>query len=133
MSLYIIAWMIIIFLLTCTTPAFGVFHGNIKFKLNPNPEWSGLFVIYPEGSIKWVEFVGHFLMFFILIALLMAVLKKLATAVWIVFLYGVVIEILQPFFGRGAEFIDVIANTGGILIFATLYGIVRSVKRVGLL
>src|SRR5699024_8452881 len=71
------------------------------------------------------EFVGHFFMFLILTGLLIAVLQRVLSAVVIAFLFGIVTELVQPFFSRGAEGIDLLANTVGIISCVILYGVLK--------
>lgn len=69
--------------------------------------------MYPWRDTNKLEFIGHFLMFFILTALLIAVFRNIPVAIVIAFLYSVATELIQPYFSRGAEAIDLVANTGG--------------------
>lgn len=124
--LLLLLWIIIIFILTCTRNVYRLLEGNIEFVIAGNPNWSDPLTLYPLSDISKAEFVGHFFMFFILTSLLIEVLKRMCSAAVIAFLYGVVTELLQPFFSRGAEGIDLLANTSGIIAFVVLYGIVKS-------
>lgn len=128
----VIVWMVIIFLLTCTTPVFAVLYGDINFTFNTDPNWSGFWTVPSEGGISGIEFGAHFLMFFALTAFLKSAVNRVASAFWIACLYGILIEIVQPFFGRGTELIDVLANVAGIVTFIVLYKLEKAVKRVRL-
>src|SRR5690625_7921521 len=118
-------WIIIIFILTCTKDVYRLMEGEVAFVIAQNPHWSDLFTLDPWGDISWIEFVGHFFMFFILTGLLIAVLQRVLSAVVIAFLFGIVTELVQPFFSRGAEGIDLLANTVGMILCVLLYGVVR--------
>ena len=119
MLYFVFAWAIIIFMFLCTTPAFAVFGGNLQFQISSEPKWSMFF----NGEISGLEFTGHFILFFLLAALLKQVIKRLRLVFVVAFLYGIFIEMIQPFFGRGAEIIDIIANVVGIASFILLYKI----------
>ena len=67
-------------------------------------------------------------MFFILTALLIDVLKSIPRAALLAMLYGITTELIQPFFSRGAEGVDLLANVVGIMTYVGLYGI----RKVGL-
>ena len=123
-------WVIIIFILTCTKDVYRLFEGKIGFVIAQDPHWSDLFILPAWREVSKIEFVGHFLMFFILTGMLVAVLGNKLVPVLIAFLYGVVTELLQPFFSRGAELIDVLANTSGILSCVILYGIVKMIDKI---
>jgi len=115
-------WIIIIFILTCTKDVYRLMEGEVAFVIAQNPHWSDLFTLDPWRDISWIEFVGHFFMFFIVTGLLIAVLHRVLSAVLIAFLFGIVTELVQPFFSRGAEGIDLLANTVGIISCVILYG-----------
>lgn len=118
-------WIVIIFILTCTKDVYRLLEGEVAFVITQNPHWSDLFTLDPWRDISWIEFVGHFFMFFILTGLLIAVLQRVLSAVVIAFLFGILTELVQPFFSRGAEGIDLLANTVGIISCVILYGVVK--------
>jgi glycopeptide antibiotics resistance protein len=122
-------WIIIIFILTCTKDVYQLFEGKIEFAFSDDPHWSDLFFLEPWSQISWIEFVGHFFMFFILTALLITVFRNIPGIVVIAFLYGLLTELLQPFFSRGAEGIDLVANAVGIISFVMLYGVGKVIAR----
>jgi VanZ family protein len=47
----------------------------------------------------------------------------------VAFLYGAMIEVVQPFVGRGAEWADLAANTVGILLGILLGSIIHAMAR----
>lgn len=130
MRFLLLTWMVIILILTCTKDVYRLLEGEIEFVIAENPHWSELLTLYPISNISKIEFVGHFFMFFILTGLLIVVLKRIASAVVLSFLYSIVTELLQPFFSRGAEGIDLLANTMGIIAFVVLYGIAKGSFRM---
>ena len=122
------SWIIIIFLLTCTNNVYRIFEGKLAFVLASNPHWTNLLTLYPLSEISKFEFMGHFILFFILTALLIDVLKSIPRAALFAVLYGIVTELLQPYFSRGAEGVDLLANIVGIMTYVGLYG----TRKVGL-
>ena len=69
-----------------------------------------------DPSLLGYDKIIHFVMFFVLV--LPALSHAPRCWVWVVPLavvYGIFIEIIQPFFGRGRELGDVIANALGAL------------------
>ncbi len=67
-------------------------------------------------KITGLDKIIHFALFFILVLPALVVAPRIW--VWVVpvaIVYGGIIEIIQPYFGRGMEFGDFIANTLGVL------------------
>lgn len=130
MRFLLLTWVIIVFILTCTKDVYLLLEGEVEFVIAQNPHWSNLFTLYPLSDISKIEFVGHFLMFFILTGLLTFVFKRMISVVLLSFLYGAITELLQPFFSRGAEGVDLLANAVGIIALAVLHGIEKGNFRV---
>lgn len=130
MRVLLLLWMVTIFIVTSTNDVSGLLMGKIKFVFDPNPEWDNLFVLYPISDISNMESLGHFLMFFVLISLLMTVSGKIIRSGVIAILYGMATEILQLYFGRGAEVYDILADVSGVLVFMLLYGMTKSMVGV---
>lgn len=126
MLFLIISWAIIIFILLCTTPAFAVLGGDLQFGLAADPNWSSFF----GGEVSRVEFAGHFILFFVLAALLKEIVPRASVVFVIAVLYGFAIELVQPFFGRGAELVDVVANVVGIIAFLVLEKVYKMIRNV---
>ena len=63
----------------------------------------------------------HFLAFFAIVfpSALLAPQRAMKVALSAL-VYGAIIEVIQPYFGRGAEVADMLANTGGILMALVL-------------
>jgi hypothetical protein len=69
----------------------------------------------PGPEVRGLDKVIHFAMFFVLV--LPALTFAPSSWVWVVPLaifHGGMIEIIQPYFGRGMEFGDFVANTLGV-------------------
>lgn len=118
-------WTIVMFILTCTNDVYRLREGEIAFSINLNPHWSDLFTLYPLSEVSRVEFIGHFFMFFILTAILIGVFNRIVGAVVVSSLYALGTELLQPFFSRGAEGVDLLADMVGVAAFIILYGVVK--------
>ena len=81
----------------------------------------------PGPHIEGLDKVIHFAMFFLLV--LPALTFAPSSWVWVVPLaifYGGMIEIIQPYFGRGMEFGDFVANTLGVV---SALGVSRAIHR----
>ncbi|WP_404455348.1 VanZ family protein [Virgibacillus necropolis] len=127
MGFFIVSWVILIFILTCTNNVYQTLIGEFDFVITPRPyrETDFFTFISTVSEISKLEFVGHFILFFILSGLLIIACKRIVGPVVIAFLIGITIEFFQPYFGRGADFYDVLANGLGIFLCVVLYGMVR--------
>lgn len=70
----------------------------------------------PAGRIPGIDKVVHFTMFFLIALPALCVAPRAwGWIVALVVIYGGMIEIIQPIFGRGRELADLIANSLGAL------------------
>ncbi len=129
MRFLLMAWTLIMFVLTCTSDPYNLLEGKVAFVMNPDPHWSQLFMLEAWHNISWIEFAGHFSMFFILTCILAGVFKKVTRAVAVALLYSIITELVQPFFGRGAEGIDLLANLVGMIFAVVLYALLENGAR----
>jgi len=100
------------------TAAFGI--AIIVFSLLPADS-----VPAPDLSNKMQHFLAYGI-WTVLAVLSPRDFRRLSLYVGIIFLTGVIIEILQPLMGRQGEFSDIIANTLGILTGAGLGHVIRA-------
>jgi VanZ family protein len=121
--LLIASWMGVLFIFTCSKSlADLLFHLSFGFNLVSHPEWSSL-LMFNRADLHvpfyYVAKTGHFCGFGLLGVLLTQRLserKALLTA----FAYAVSTEILQLYFGRDGQLVDVGIDFCGILIFFLL-------------
>lgn len=117
-------WMVVIFIGTCTRDVYAFLgSGEVNFNFTLNPDTANLFSFYSITDASEFELVGHFLMFFILIMLLLGVFRNLFMSIALALTYGVVIELIQPFFGRGADLYDLLADVAGVFTLVVMYWI----------
>ncbi|WP_373893836.1 VanZ family protein [Virgibacillus sp. CBA3643] len=117
MVFLLILWMIFIFIVTCTEDVHALFgNGDISFTFTWTPDWDNFFQLYPLVDASILELLGHFIMFFVLTCLLMAIFKEYRHVIVAANTYAIFTEILQVFFGRGADIYDVGANVIGIVV-----------------
>ncbi|WP_053360956.1 VanZ family protein [Bacillus sp. FJAT-27251] len=95
--------------------------GQIPFNIIPSPSSDMYFPFYPFIQVSVFEITGHALMFAILTCLLFINAQRLNLAFIISLLFAIVTELLQPFFGRGADFYDLFANFIGIITVVFFY------------
>ncbi|ASK62599.1 hypothetical protein CFK37_10765 [Virgibacillus phasianinus] len=114
--LLLVLWIVGIFIGTCTNNVYDLFaNGKIEFVFVPDPNWNNAFNFYPMAEVNAVESVGHFFMFFILAALLVLALQKIMWAGAIAVSFGILTEIVQVYFTRGADLYDLLADSLGVL------------------
>jgi len=89
-------------------------EGHISFDMNPSPSSDIYFPVYPLAQASVFEMIGHSLMFAILTYLLFINVRRLTTAFIIALSFAIMTELLQPFFGRGADAYDIVADLIGI-------------------
>ncbi|OZU88063.1 hypothetical protein CIL03_13090 [Virgibacillus indicus] len=119
------------FIGTCTEDVHALLNnGDISFVFTLSPAWGNMFIVYPIGSISTFEFAGHFTMFFVLTYLLKAIFINNGYIIAAVVTIAMATEIMQVFFGRGAELYDLLADvSGAIVVLGTAYwiGVFRKV------
>jgi VanZ family protein len=89
-------------------------EGHISFNINPNPSTDIYFPVYPLAQASAFEMIGHSLMFAILTYLLLINVRRLTISFIISLSFAIMTELLQPFFGRGADAYDLLADIIGI-------------------
>lgn len=114
-------WIIVmcIGLFTNNVAAFFL-EGNISFHINPYPSADLYFPVYPIVQASAFELTGHGLMFAAFTFLLYKNISRLTLTFGISILYAIITELLQPFFGRGADWYDLAADfigISGVLLF----------------
>ncbi|WP_461176421.1 VanZ family protein [Virgibacillus ainsalahensis] len=113
----LILWIIFIFIATCTQDVHAFLaHGNIHFNFTLNPDWDGFLQFYPLAYASKFEFFGHVLMFFVFTCLLRDLLKHYQHVILLSINYAFLTEFIQVYFGRGADFYDVIADVVGVFL-----------------
>ncbi|KAB2332627.1 VanZ family protein [Bacillus mesophilum] len=108
-------WVIVmcIGLFTNNVAAFFI-EGNISFYIDPNPSAVLYFPAYPLIQASAFELTGHALMFAVFTYLLFKNIPRFTLTLVISILFAIITELLQPFFGRGADWYDLGADFIGI-------------------
>ncbi|MDZ5711378.1 VanZ family protein [Jeotgalibacillus haloalkalitolerans] len=95
-------------------------RGQVSFNINPAPSGNMYFQLYPLFHASFFEMTGHFFMFSVLTYLVYINFKQLHLTFLIALIFAVTTELLQPFFGRGADLYDLLANMIGIFLVVFL-------------
>ncbi|WP_407270907.1 VanZ family protein [Radiobacillus sp. PE A8.2] len=119
--IFLITWIVIIFISTCTHSTKELLQdGNVYFTFIPSPNFLA-FISFTPNHVNLPEFFGHTIMFFLLTYLFIKVNKDLLASVFTAIAIGISTEMLQPFFSRTADVVDLAADMLGISIFIILY------------
>lgn len=95
-------------------------NGQVSFNINPTPSADMYFQLYPLINASFFEMTGHFLMFSVLTYLVYINFRQLHLTFLIALTFAITTELLQPFFGRGADLYDLLANMIGIFLVVFL-------------
>jgi glycopeptide antibiotics resistance protein len=118
--LLVFLWIIVLSVLTCTTKLEAFFQNySIQFIFNPHPIYSNFFIfdiaqIHPKWML--VKF-GHFVGFGILDLLILSLIRKHKTALYLAILFAASTEIFQLYFNRDGRLYDVIIDSLGAILF----------------
>ncbi|WP_425593666.1 VanZ family protein [Cytobacillus gottheilii] len=105
-------------------------EGNISFHIDPNPSADLYFPVYPLMEASAFELTGHALMFAAFTFLLYKNISRLTLTFGISILYAIITELLQPFFGRGADWYDLGADFVGICSVLSFLFIEKTIARL---
>ncbi len=90
--------------------------GQVSFHINLNPTRDLFFRLYPLSDASFFEMTGHFFMFSILCYLIYINTHYLHLTLLVTLTLAGTTELLQPYFGRGADIYDFSANMIGIFM-----------------
>lgn len=132
MIILLLIWVVLMIIGMFTDSVHALFtRGQVNFSFRSHPDHVDLFRMYPIESISKFETSGHFIMFFILTALLIAVCKDWLFAILVAFSFAITSELIQPFFGRGGDLYDLGADSIGILLAFIYQYIAVKVEKYG--
>ncbi|MCT2534188.1 VanZ family protein [Aquibacillus koreensis] len=121
----LLIWIVIILIATCTNDVSALIErGEIQFSIDTTPDFSGFFQLSLQQSTSVFELGGHACIFFVLTMLFLYVTKEIVAAIMCSIVFAIITEMIQPFFGRGAELLDLLAYFFGIGLYMVLYGVV---------
>lgn len=113
----VIIWCFLLFIGTCTESVASVltdFHIHLRF--NSDPSWGDLGKIPRNYSKTYIiQKLGHFFGFFIL-SILMTNKGRYKKGLIYAMGYGVLTELIQPFFFRDARVLDMVIDAAGVLL-----------------
>lgn len=126
----IVLWCFALFIGTCNESVSLIFTDfRIHFNLNSHPMWSDLWRIADFHSNAYIiQKIGHFFGFFILSVLMTNYGRYKKGLIWAIS-YGVITELVQPFFNRDARILDMVINTAGTLLAYFLCITLMKMKR----
>ncbi|WIV19998.1 VanZ family protein [Paenibacillus polygoni] len=127
--LFIIAWCFLLFIGTCTeSVASALTNFHIQLNFNNDPSWSELWQIPRSYSRTYIiQKLGHFFGFFIL-SMLMTNFGRYKRGLIYAIGYGVLTELIQPFFFRDARVSDMMIDSAGI--FLAYYICLKSQEKI---
>ncbi|MFC5732297.1 hypothetical protein [Cytobacillus gottheilii] len=108
-------------------------EGHLSFHINPNPSADLYFPVYPFMQASAFELTGHALMFATFTYLLFKNIPRFTLTFGFAILFALITELLQPFFGRGADWYDLGADFVGIssvLIFLKIEKSMAGVQHI---
>ncbi|AXI10409.1 hypothetical protein CUC15_16360 [Oceanobacillus zhaokaii] len=101
----------------CTEDVYALFaNGEISFSFTWTPNWEHFLQLYPIDTVSSFELFGHFIIFFILTCLIIEVVSNYAHILVAAFTFAIFTEIIQVFFGRGADLYDILMDLLGIVV-----------------
>ncbi|MFI2857098.1 VanZ family protein [Paenibacillus sp. JSM ZJ436] len=102
---------------------------QIHFMLSPEPTWSDFWKVYTfHSKIFIIHKIGHFSGFFILSLLMTDFGRDRKGLLWAIG-YGVLTELIQPFFDRDARVLDMLINTAGVYLAYYLSSEIKSLRK----
>ncbi|MCQ6558844.1 VanZ family protein [Paenibacillus mendelii] len=114
-----IGWGIILFICTCTVDFQELIdHLSIRFVLDRNPDWNGLFMINDmdlQDPTYVIQKIGHFFGFFVL-SLIVTNRGQWKNGIYVSMGYAALTELLQLFFHRDGRIVDIFIDSAGILL-----------------
>ncbi len=124
-------WIIVmcIGLFTNNVAAFFL-EGSISFHIDPNPSADLYFPVYPLMQASALELTGHALMFAAFAFLLFKNIPRFTLTFGVSLLFAFITELLQPFFGRGADWYDLGADLIGIISVLFFFLIEKTIARM---
>jgi hypothetical protein len=112
-------WAVILFICTCTANFQALITDHfIRFFFTGHPHWEDLLKINDinlHDKFYVIQKIGHFSGFFLL-ALILTVLGRRRSGIYLSIGYAVSTEILQLYFYRDGRIVDMFIDTFGILL-----------------
>lgn len=115
--LVILAWCILLFIGTCIKDIRHILT-DFQFVFNLHPEWSWSEFLHKDNyrSTSYIiQKIGHFGGFFVLSALA-SNFGRYKSGLMVAISYGVLTELLQPFFSRDGRILDMIIDAAGAIL-----------------
>ncbi|MBM7570399.1 VanZ family protein [Aquibacillus albus] len=126
MGFLLFLWILFIFIGTCTKDVHAFLDkGEVEFVFTLQPELGGFVLFYPPHQFPVIDIFGHFIMFYILTALLLTVMQNIRVVVLLAISYGLLTEFLQFYFGRDGDIYDFIVDIIGVISYVSIYLVVH--------
>ncbi|RIW31857.1 VanZ family protein [Bacillus salacetis] len=122
-----------LFIMTCTASFTDLIeHQQIRFLVTDQPDFWSFFEYrsFPYSDPGYIsQKAGHALCFFMLAVLLKTLFHSFKAVITVSWVFALITEIAQMYFSRTGCLVDVMYDSGGIMLFLMVHYLSRAAAR----